>query len=124
MIISCLNERKIPVYGDGSNIRDWIYIEDHCNAIYKVLTQGKAGEKYNIGSNNEIKNIDIIKAICEIMDSKVKSVGNLKYFELIEYVKDRPGHDFRYSINNSKIKEHTGWTPSISFEDGIKELLK
>ena len=119
VIINCLNEKKIPVYGDGKNIRDWIYVEDHCNAIYEILIKGKIGEQYNIGSNNEIKNIDIIKIICEIMDSKIKRKNNLKYFDLIEYIQDRPGHDFRYSINNKKIRDHTGWYPNMPFENGI-----
>ena len=123
IIINCLNEEKIPIYGDGMNIRDWIYVEDHCTAIHEILIKGKIGRQYNVGSNNELKNIDIIKTICKIMDDKVKRKNNLNYFDLIEYVEDRPGHDFRYSIDNAKIKEHTGWNPSISFEDGILHTI-
>ena len=123
VIKNCLNETKIPVYGNGMNIRDWIYVEDHCSAIYEVLRKGKIGENYNIGSNNELKNLDIITTICNIMNTRIKRKNNLDYLDLIEYVKDRPGHDFRYSIDNTKIKEHLGWNPSISFEDGILRTI-
>jgi len=123
VIISCLNEKKIPLYGDGMNIRDWIYVEDHCNAIDQILIKGKIGNRYNIGSDNQLKNIDIIKIICNIMDDRVKRKNNLRYLDLLEFVKDRPGHDFRYAIDNTKIKEHIGWNPSISFEDGILRTI-
>jgi len=123
IILNCLNQLKIPVYGDGSNIRDWIHVDDHCNAIYKILIKGKIGEQYNIGSNNEVKNIDIVEYICDILDDKVKRKNNLKYFDLVEYVKDRAGHDFRYSIDNAKIKEHTGWIPRISFKEGLMNTV-
>ena len=119
VILNCLSETKIPIYGDGSNIRDWIHVNDHCDAIYRILLKGKIGEQYNIGSNNEVKNIEIVKYICKILDSKIKRNNNLKYFDLIEYVEDRAGHDFRYSIDNTKIKEHTGWAPRISFNEGL-----
>ena len=123
VIISCLNEKKIPLYGDGMNIRDWIYVEDHCNAIDQILIKGKIGNRYNIGSDNQLKNIDIIKIICNIMDDRVKRKNNLRYLDLLEFVKDRPGHDFRYAIDNTKIKEHIGWNPSISFEEGILRTI-
>ncbi len=123
VIKSCLNETKIPVYGNGMNIRDWIYVEDHCSAIYELLRKGKIGESYNIGSNNELKNLDIITSICDIMNTRIKRKNGLGYLDLIEYVEDRPGHDFRYSIDNNKIKEHVGWNSSISFEDGILRTI-
>lgn len=114
IIINCLENREIPVYGDGLQIRDWIHVNDHCNAIDKVLHHGKFGEVYNIGGNCEKSNIDIVKLI-------LKKLG--KPFSLIKFVKDRPGHDRRYAIDNSKIKKELGWNPKYSFDEGIKETL-
>ena len=105
MILNCLSEKPLPIYGDGKNIRDWLYVEDHCDAIYSVLQNGNIGETYNIGGDNEIKNIDIVHSICAIMNEiKPRSCGK-DYDELIIFVKDRPGHDYRYAIDASKIKE-------------------
>ena len=102
-IINCLQKRPLPVYGEGKNIRDWLYVNDHCRAIYKVLLKGVVGETYNIGGNNEIKNIDVVTKICNILD-KLKPLSNgKKYSEMIKYVKDRPGHDFRYAIDSGKL---------------------
>ena len=123
MILNCLFEKSLPVYGDGKNVRDWLYVSDHCDAIYSVLHNGSIGETYNIGGNNEIKNIHIVNTICSIMDEFKPRPNGEKYSQLITYVKDRPGHDFRYSIDNSKVKEHTGWSPSISFDNGITETI-
>ena len=124
MILNCLKEKSLPVYGKGDNVRDWLFVEDHCNAIYSVLSSGKLGETYNIGGNNEIQNIDIVKIICEKMDeySPRKQGGN--YEELIAYVTDRPGHDFRYAIDASKISNELGWQPKENFETGIEKTIR
>ena len=124
MILNCLKEKSLPVYGKGNNVRDWLFVEDHCDAIYSVLSSGKLGETYNIGGNNEIQNIDIVKIICEKMDeySPRKQGGN--YEELITYVTDRPGHDFRYAIDASKISNELGWQPKENFETGIEKTIR
>ncbi len=124
MILNCLKEKSLPVYGKGDNVRDWLFVEDHCDAIYSVLSSGKLGETYNIGGNNEIQNIDIVKIICEKMDeySPRKQGGN--YEELITYVTDRPGHDFRYAIDASKISNELGWQPKENFETGIEKTIR
>ena len=124
MILNCLEEKSLPVYGKGENVRDWLFVEDHCDAIYSVLSRGELGETYNIGGNNEIQNIDIVKIICEKMDeySPRKQGGN--YEELITYVTDRPGHDFRYAIDASKISNELGWQPKENFETGIEKTIR
>ena len=115
MINNCLKDKSLPVYGDGMQIRDWLHVKDHCLAIATVLHKGKVGEVYNIGGNNEKANIEIVKLI-------LKELGKTE--ALIEYVKDRPGHDRRYAIDNSKITRELGWKPSYTFEEGIKETIK
>ena len=123
MILNCLEWKPLPVYGDGSNVRDWLYVNDHCTAIKAIYENGKLGETYNIGGNNEIKNIDIVYTICDVLDDlKPSNKGN--YSELITFVKDRPGHDFRYAINAEKIQKELGWYPSESFESGIKKTVQ
>jgi dTDP-glucose 4,6-dehydratase len=107
--------KKIPVYGNGRNIRDWIFVKDHCEAIFEVLKKGKSGESYNISSNSELSNITIIEKILEIMN---------KSTDLIEFVEDRPGHDFRYSLDSSKISKEIGWKSKTLFEDGINKTIK
>ncbi len=124
MIANCIDEKPLPVYGKGSNVRDWLYVGDHCNAIYSVLTNGKIGETYNIGGNNEIKNIDIVNKICMILDNLRPRKNSLSYSELITFVKDRPGHDFRYAIDSSKIQSQLDWEPIESFESGIYKTIK
>ena len=124
MIANCLNEKPLPVYGKGLNIRDWLFVKDHCDAIYSVLQYGTIGETYNIGGNNAMKNIDIVKTICSIFDElKPRSNGN-SYSELINYVSDRPGHDFRYAIDASKINKELGWSPAETFETGIQKTIE
>ena len=124
IITNCVNEEPLPIYGDGSNIRDWLFVKDHCNAINKILLKGKIGETYNIGGNNEINNVDVVKNICSILD-KVKPRNNgQSYKELITYVEDRPGHDFRYAINSTKIKKEIGWTPIETFKTGLKKTVQ
>lgn len=114
-ITNILRGNKIPVYGKGENIRDWIYVEDHCEAIYEVFKHGKVGEKYNIGGECEVKNIDIVKTLLNILNASE---------DLIEYVQDRPGHDLRYSIDNAKIKSELGWSPKYSLESGLEKTIR
>ena len=123
MIINCLGEKELPVYGTGENIRDWLFVRDHCSAIFTIMFKGNIGETYNIGGNNEIKNIDIVNIICEKLDKKIPRKNNTSYKELIKFVKDRPGHDFRYAINANKIKNKLGWEPNESFETGIEHTI-
>ena len=124
MIINCLDWKPLPVYGDGKNIRDWLFVDDHCSAIKVVYENGSIGETYNIGGNNEIKNIDIVNTICTILDDLHPSDNGKSYSELITFVKDRPGHDFRYAINAKKIQNELGWFPRESFETGIKKTIE
>ena len=116
IIKNLLSGKKVPIYGNGQNIRDWLYVDDHCSAIWTVLTNGKVGESYNIGGNCERNNIQILETICSLM--------NLKIENHIEYVEDRKGHDFRYAIDFSKIKNELDWTPKFSFTDGILKTLE
>ena len=123
MIINCLNEKPLPVYGTGENIRDWLFVDDHCDAIHTIIEKGEIAETYNIGGNNEIQNIDIVKTICNLLDN-IRPSENLKsYQELITFVKDRPGHDFRYAIDSSKLQNKLGWTPNETFEMGIRKTI-
>ena len=123
MIIKCLKKESLPIYGDGKNIRDWIYVTDHCDAIYSTLEKGKVGETYNIGGSEEKTNIEIVTIICNLLDKKYPSKELSSYKELIAYVKDRPGHDFRYAIDSSKIKNELDWTPKHTFEDAIEKTI-
>jgi len=123
VIINCLSERKIPVYGTGKNIRDWIYVEDHCDALNNILINGSIGETYNIGGNTEKSNLDVIYHICYILDVLKPRNSGKKYEELISYVKDRPGHDFRYAISNDKISSLLNWNPKIDFDKGIQKTI-
>ena len=124
MIINCINRKPLPVYGTGDNIRDWIYVEDHCNAIDTILLKGDVGQTYLIGSNNEISNIDIVKMICNFFNTSSINKDNFDYFSLIEFVDDRPGHDFRYAIDNSKIKDKLGWRAKFSFNEALSDTIK
>ena len=124
MIANCVDEKPLPVYGEGLNVRDWLFVEDHCDAIYEVLQYGKIGDTYNIGGRNEIRNIDIVNAICSILDELKPRSNNQPYSEFITYVTDRPGHDFRYAIDASKIKNDLGWTPKETFNTGIRKTIQ
>ncbi|MBV6479639.1 MAG: dTDP-glucose 4,6-dehydratase 2 [Ignavibacteria bacterium] len=115
MIAKAINDEKLPVYGDGKNVRDWLYVDDHCSAIFETLHKGKSGEVYNVGGNNEWYNIDIVKLI-------LNKLG--KSENLIQYVKDRPGHDRRYAIDSSKIMNELGWKPAYNFESGIEKTIR
>lgn len=125
MILNALEGKALPIYGDGSQIRDWLYVDDHARALYRVLTVGKLGETYNVGGLNEKKNIDVVKTICAIMDEAVsnKPPGISKFEELITFVKDRPGHDERYAIDANKINADLDWAPDESFDSGIRKTV-
>lgn len=114
-ITNIIQGNKIPIYGKGENVRDWIYVEDHCEAIYEVFKKGKVGEKYNIGGECEVKNIDLVKILLELLNTSE---------DLIEYVQDRPGHDLRYSIDNAKIKSELGWSPKYTLEKGLEKTIE
>lgn len=124
MIINCLSNKELPVYGKGENVRDWLYVEDHCKAIDLILKDGAIGETYNIGGNNEIKNIKIVKSICSILDTLEPTKSLKQYSDLITFVSDRPGHDFRYSIDTTKIKNELNWGPEESFDTGLLKTIK
>ena len=124
MIINCLHGKPLPVYGKGENVRDWLYVRDHCEAIHSVLTTGTVGETYNIGGNNEIKNIEVVTTICSLLDEISPKEDGSQYSDLITFVRDRPGHDFRYAINANKINSELGWSPQESFETGIRKTIQ
>jgi dTDP-glucose 4,6-dehydratase len=124
VIIQNLIARKpLPVYGDGMNVRDWLYVSDHAEALWEVLTKGRSGETYNIGGNNEWPNIRIVEIICDLVDEFRPDLGGNSR-KLITFVKDRPGHDRRYAIDATKIKNELGWTPAVTFEQGIRETVE
>ena len=123
LIHNCLNNKKLPIYGKGENVRDWLYVEDHCEAIKEVLVKGSIGETYNIGGNNEKTNIEIVKTVCSTLDEIKPRKNNSSYKELITFVEDRPGHDFRYSLDISKIKKELNWQPQETFESGIRKTI-
>ncbi|MBS0967522.1 MULTISPECIES: dTDP-glucose 4,6-dehydratase [Yersiniaceae] len=126
IILNALAGKPLPVYGNGQQIRDWLYVEDHARALYKVVTEGEIGETYNIGGHNERKNIDVVKTICGILDELIaeKPAGVTHFADLITYVTDRPGHDMRYAIDASKIERTLGWTPEETFESGILKTVQ
>jgi dTDP-glucose 4,6-dehydratase len=126
MILNAIDGKPLPVYGDGMQIRDWLYVEDHARALYKVVTEGEVGETYNIGGHNEKANIEVVKTICSLLEEFVpnKPKGVEQYQDLITYVTDRPGHDVRYAIDASKIERELGWTPEESFETGIRKTVE
>ncbi len=126
IILNALEGKPLPVYGDGGQIRDWLYVEDHARALYKVVTEGVVGETYNIGGHNERKNIDVVKTICMLLEELVptKPAGVAQYADLITYVTDRPGHDMRYAIDANKIYNELGWKPQETFETGIRKTVE
>jgi dTDP-glucose 4,6-dehydratase len=123
MILNCLAEKPLPVYGTGENVRDWLYVQDHCDAINMVLQKGIIGETYNVGGNNEIQNIQIVRDICTILDEVKPAESGNSYHQLITFVKDRPGHDFRYAIDSTKIKQDLGWQPHETFQSGLRKTI-
>lgn len=122
MILNALEYKPLPVYGDGMNVRDWLFVEDHCAAIRTVLDRGRVGETYNIGGNSERANIDVVKTICDLVDEMCPGPGSRR--ELITYVKDRPGHDRRYAIDASKVARELGWQPAQRFEGGLRRTVR
>jgi dTDP-glucose 4,6-dehydratase len=128
LILNALQGKPLPVYGDGQNVRDWLYVEDHCSAIWRILRAGRPGETYNIGGGCEKKNMDVVREICRGLEAVRPSSANpalkgRRYTDLITFVKDRPGHDRRYAINSSKIRRELGWKPSHNFEDGLRATI-
>ncbi|MFH4679797.1 dTDP-glucose 4,6-dehydratase [Vibrio diabolicus] len=126
MILNALDGKPLPVYGDGMQIRDWLFVEDHARALYKVVNEGEVGETYNIGGHNEKANIEVVKTICALLEElrPDKPAGVESYESLITYVKDRPGHDVRYAIDATKIAQELGWTPEETFESGIRKTVE
>ncbi|HIF9170560.1 TPA: dTDP-glucose 4,6-dehydratase [Photobacterium damselae] len=126
MILNALEGKQLPVYGNGMQIRDWLYVEDHASALYTVVTQGEIGETYNIGGHNEKANIEVVKTICSLLEELVpnKPEGVAQYQDLITYVTDRPGHDVRYAIDATKIAAELGWKPAETFESGISKTVE
>ena len=122
-ILNALNQVEIPVYGNGKQVRDWLYVEDHVDALYTILKNGKLGETYNIGGNNEKSNIEVVNKVCSLLDERSpRKEGS--YSDLISFVEDRPGHDFRYAIDSSKLKEELNWKPIESFETGLTKTVE
>jgi dTDP-glucose 4,6-dehydratase len=124
IIIRALNGEPLPVYGDGSNVRDWLFVDDHARALQAVFERGAPGETYNVGGNAERKNIEVVQAICAILDEVQPRSDGRAYAEQITYVTDRPGHDHRYAIDASRIRDELGWTPSVTFEEGIGRTVR
>ncbi|MGL5083812.1 MAG: dTDP-glucose 4,6-dehydratase [Microcoleaceae cyanobacterium] len=123
MCINILLGKPLPVYGDGQNVRDWLYVLDHCRALDAVVHRGKPGETYNIGGNNEVKNLDLVKLLCQIMDELAPHLPVKPSDQLITFVKDRPGHDRRYAIDATKIKTELGWAPLVTVEEGLRQTV-
>ncbi|TRT83736.1 MAG: dTDP-glucose 4,6-dehydratase [Microcystis aeruginosa Ma_OC_H_19870700_S124] len=124
MCINILLGKPLPVYGDGQNVRDWLYVRDHCQALDTVIHKGKVGETYNIGGNNEVKNIDLVRMLCELMDELAPDLPVKPARNLITFVKDRPGHDRRYAIDASKIRTELGWQPQETVEGGLRKTIQ
>ncbi len=126
IILNALEGKPLPVYGDGAQIRDWLYVEDHVRALFEVASKGEVGETYNIGGHNEVKNIDVVRKICQLLEELVpeKPTGVANYQDLICFVKDRPGHDIRYGIDAQKIYQELNWKPQESFESGIRKTIE
>jgi dTDP-glucose 4,6-dehydratase len=124
MILNALEEKPLPVYGDGLNVRDWLYVRDHCKAVWTIMKNGKRGETFNIGGNTEMENIGIVQMICDILDDLPVLKGNRSRRELITFVKDRPGHDRRYAIDCTKLKRELSWSPQESLESGIRKTIQ
>ena len=124
IILNALEGKALPVYGNGNQVRDWLYVEDHARALYKVVTEGVVGETYNIGGHNEKQNIEVVRTLCALLDEMRPGSPHCPHASLITYVQDRPGHDQRYAIDASKIQRELGWTPQESFETGIRKTVE
>ncbi|MDR6231293.1 dTDP-glucose 4,6-dehydratase [Pseudomonas sp. SORGH_AS199] len=125
VILNAIHGKPLPIYGDGSQVRDWLFVEDHARALYTVVTQGEVGETYNIGGHNEKRNLQVVETICDLLEELApqKPEGVERYRDLITFVKDRPGHDMRYAIDASKIGRELGWTPAETFETGMRKTV-
>ena len=123
-ILNALDGQPLPVYGDGRNVRDWLYVEDHCRAIGRVLEAGRPGQTYNVGGKNEKRNIEVVRTLCAILDELAPRPAGGSYAEQIRFVADRPGHDHRYAIDPSKIERELGWTPRETFESGVRKTVR
>ena len=121
VILNALHARPIPVYGAGENVRDWLYVEDHADALLTVLARGRVGRSYNIGGENEAKNIDIVRMICALLDERRPAAA--PHADLIAHVTDRPGHDLRYAIDPTRIRDELGWRPSVTLEEGLARTV-
>ncbi|MBT5684106.1 MAG: dTDP-glucose 4,6-dehydratase, partial [Gammaproteobacteria bacterium] len=124
IIMNAFNEKPLPVYGDGSNVRDWLHVDDHARALYLVATEGKPFETYNIGGKNEKTNLQVVDTICDLLEDVKPRAGQARYKDLITHVQDRPGHDFRYAIDTSKIERELGWKPQETFETGMARTVQ
>ena len=124
VILNALDAKPLPIYGKGDQLRDWLFVEDHARALYKVVTEGVVGETYNVGGHNEKQNIEVVKTICKILDELKPQANGQTYESLITFVKDRPGHDLRYAIDATKIQNELGWTPAETFETGIRKTVE
>ena len=124
MISHSLKGKKLPIYGDGSNVRDWLYVKDHCDALSLVLKKGRTGETYNIGGKNEIKNIEVVTQICNLLDDIYPKKNGGSYSDQIIFIEDRQGHDYRYGLNISKIENEIGWSPKDNFDSGLKKTVE
>ncbi len=124
IILNALEGKSLPVYGDGKNVRDWLYVKDHCIAIRTIMKNGQSGETYNVGGNSELENIKVVGMICDILDEKDKLSDGRSRRDLITFVKDRPGHDLRYAVDFSKLNKNLNWSPKESFETGIRDTIQ
>ena len=124
MILNGLADKPLPVYGKGINVRDWLFVQDHCRAVWTIMQNGRPGETYNIGGECEIPNIELVQTLCDILDEMVPSSHNRPRSELITFVNDRPGHDFRYAIDCTKLKTELLWQPLASFDTGIRKTVQ
>lgn len=124
MCINILTGKKLPIYGDGQNVRDWLHVSDHCSAIATVLLESQPGEVYNIGGNNEVKNLDLVHMLCDILDELAPDIPVNPSKQLISFVQDRQGHDRRYAIDSSKIQRELGWTPSVTVQQGLRQTVE
>jgi dTDP-glucose 4,6-dehydratase len=124
MILNALEGKPLPVYGDGMNVRDWLYVDDHCDAICRVLERGIPGETYNIGGNCEQTNLDLVTTLCDVIDQLMPTLPHSPCSSLITFVKDRPGHDRRYAIDTGKIERELGWRPATTFTNGLRDTIQ
>jgi dTDP-glucose 4,6-dehydratase len=124
MILNAIARQPLPVYGDGANVRDWLYVDDHCRALFAVLDRGRVGEVYNVGGNTERANLEVIEMICRVVDRICHSLDHKQSSSMIRFVTDRPGHDRRYAMDTSKIERELGWKPQVSLDDGIERTVR